>query len=121
MAPLADPTRLQAYKDALANWIYSDYIQFELTEQSQRWTRTELDDISLQEIKRLMFEFVLEEGGEIDEQAETREQWSDQYEFHYDLRFRIQDKIVYLETRLNDWNPFVADNPWILVVNIHAP
>jgi hypothetical protein len=121
MAPLADPIRLQAYNNALSNWMYSGYIQFELTEQSLRWLRTELDSFSLQDIKRLMFEHAIEDGGEIDEQVETREQWSDQYEYHYDLRFRVQDKLVYIETRLNDWKPFVTDNPWILVVNIHAP
>jgi hypothetical protein len=105
----------------LANWKYSDYIQFELTEQSHRWIRTELDNVSLGEIKQLMYEYIFEDGGEIDEQVETREQWSDRYEYHHDLRFGIQDKNVYIETRLNDWNPFVPDNPWILVVNIHAP
>ena len=59
-------------------------------------------------------------GGEIDEVRETRSEWSD-YEFHYDLRVTINDKLVYIETRLDYRHPFVQDQPTILVVNIHAP
>jgi hypothetical protein len=40
-------------------------------------------------------------GGEIDEVAETRPEWSGLYEFHHDVRLTIQDKPVYIETRLN--------------------
>ena len=61
-------------------------------------------------------------GGEIDEVPETRLGWSDDHEFHYDLRFKIQDKPVYVETRLLHYKPpFKADNSSILVVNIHVP
>ncbi len=117
---LTDPTRLAAYTDALGNWKVTDYIQFDLTEESYRWIRRELDNIPLKEIGRLMCEYVAA-GGEIDEQPETRPEWSDQYEFHYDLRFTIQDRPVYIETRLNYRLPLVPDESWILVVNIHAP
>jgi hypothetical protein len=58
-------------------------------------------------------------GGEIDEVPETRREWSDQYEFHHDLRLTIQKKRVYIETRLNYRLPVVVDESWILVVNIH--
>lgn len=120
MAPLVDPDRLRAYKDALSNWSTTDYIRFELNEQADRWIRTELDGISYREIKRLMHEYVAE-GGVIDEQRETRELWSDIWEFRYDLRFVIQGKPVYTETRLKYQPPFVPDVSWILVVNVHAP
>lgn len=119
MAPLTDPPRLQAYKDALANWSFKDYIQFELTESAYAWVKRELDNISLQEIGRLMHEYIAE-GGEIDEVRETRPEWSD-FEFHYDLRFTIQGKPVYLETRLNYKLPIRDDESTILVVNVHAP
>lgn len=119
LAPLTDPTRLEAYKDALANWNFKDYIQFELTETAYAWVTRELGNISLKELGRLMHEYVAA-GGEIDEVRETRPEWSD-YEFHYDLRFTIQDKPVYIETRLNYNMPVVLDESTILVVNIHAP
>ncbi len=118
MPVLTDPIRLAAYKDALANWNYSDYIQFDLAEQAYRWVRHTLDDIPLKEIGRLMFEYV-QMGGEIDEVPETRPRWLD-HEFHYDLRFAIQGQPVYIETRLNYRTPLVPDESWIFVVNIHA-
>jgi hypothetical protein len=82
--------------------------------------RKELDSVSLKEFGRLMDEYVAS-GGEIDEVRETRPEWSDQYEFHHELRFTIQDKAIYVETRLHYREPFVPDESWILVVNIHAP
>lgn len=118
MAPIADPNRLQAYKDALRNWKNPTYVQFELNEQAYCWIKKELDNISIREIARLMYEYV-SSGGEIDEQPETRPEWSD-YEFHHDLRFMIQNKSVYIETRLHCKSLFIPDDSWIIVVNVHA-
>jgi hypothetical protein len=117
---LIDPDRLAAYRDALSNWGTSCYIQFELTEQAHRWIRRELGNITLKDLGRRMFEHV-NAGGEIDEVPETRPEWSDRYEFHHDLRLTIHGKPVYIETRLCYRLPVVADESWILVVNVHAP
>jgi hypothetical protein len=116
--PLTDPARLVAYRDALGNWNVRDYVQFELTEEAHRWIRRVLSNITLKEIGRLMYEHVAA-GGDIDEVPETRPEWSDQYEFHHDLRLTIRKKSVYIETRLNYRLPVVPDESWILVVNIH--
>jgi hypothetical protein len=116
--PLTDPDRLAAYRDALSNWSTRGYIQFELTEASYRWVRRELGNITLRDIGRLMYEYVTA-GGEIDEQLETRENWSEQHEFHHDLRLSISNKTVYIETRLNFCRPVAPDESWINVVNIH--
>jgi len=77
-----------------------------------------LSNITLKEIGRLMYEHVAA-GGDLDEVPETRQEWSDQYEFHHDLRLTIHKKSVYIETRLNCRLPVVPDESWILVVNIH--
>lgn len=119
MAPLTDPTRLAAYKDALSNWQFEGYVRFELTETAYRWIKQHLESISLKEIGRLMHEYV-ESGGEIDEVPETRPEWSD-YGFHYDLRFACKNRPVYVESRLHCREPLVPDESSILVVNIHAP
>ncbi len=119
MAPLVDPDRLAAFKDALRNWGVKGYIQFELTETAYRWIKRELGNITLKDIGRLMYEYV-ESGGEIDEVRETRTEWQD-FEFHYDLRFTIDDKRVYIESRLFHQCPIVKDESTVLVVNIHAP
>lgn len=119
MPPLTDPERLAAYADALGNWSVSDFIQFDLTEQSYRWIRGNLG-IPLRDISYLMYAHVAG-GGVIDEQPETRPIWSDQWEFHWDLRFWINGMLTYIETRLNYRLPVVPDESWILVVNVHAP
>jgi len=120
MAPLSDPERLLAYKDALSNWAFSGYVEFDLTEQSHDWIRSELSNLPLRDLAELMHQHV-ESGGVIDEVRETRPEWSGEHEYHYDLRLSVQGKQVYLETRLSFAPPFVPDNPWILVVSIHAP
>ena len=120
MARLTDPDRLNAYYDALRNWQFAGYIEFELNETAYRWLRSELDGVSTRELGRLMHEYVLN-GGEVDEVSETRPEWTGDYEFHYDLRFSIQGKPVYVETRLKFRLPFVPDSAWILVVSIHGP
>ena len=71
MPPLTDPIRLAAYRDALGNWNVGDYIQFELTLQARRWIKRELDGVTLNEIKRLMYEHVAA-GGEIEQWAASR-------------------------------------------------
>ena len=65
MAPLTDNDRLRAYKDALANWSFTEFVRFELTESAYRWLRTQLDGVTTKELSRLMFEYV-NSGGEID-------------------------------------------------------
>ena len=120
MAALTDPDRLAAYRDALANWRFDGFTQFEISDQARRWIRFELGNIPFLEIRRLMHEYVAG-GGEIDEVRETRPEWRALYDFHYDLRFSILGKPTYIETRLDYHLPVVADEATILVVNIHAP
>ncbi len=120
MAPLTDPERLAAFRDAAANWWFEGFINFDLTEQAGRWIQSELNNVSRRELARLIGEFVCN-GGLIEEVRERREGWSVLYEFHYDLRFTIDGKAVYVETRLQFSSPFRLDESSILVVNIHAP
>ena len=108
MAPLSDPTRLEAYKDALGNWSFEGYIQFDLTDTAYEWIKRELGNITFKGIGLLMHEHV-KAGGEIYEVRETRPEWSDEYEFHYDLRFTIQDKPIYIESRLEYQEPLKPD------------
>ena len=118
LAPLTDPDRRQAYTDALSNWCFDGYIQFELTEQAHRWIRCELG-ITVKELGRLMHVYVTK-GGEIDEVVETRPEWG-QHPFHYDLRFSIGRIPVYIESRLSYTVPVKPDESSILVVSVHKP
>ena len=120
MSRLTDPIRLAAFTNALRNWNVVGYVRFELTQTAHQWIRREFDGVTLKDLGRLMHEYV-EGGGEIDEVRETRPEWQDEHAFHYDLRFSIQGKPVYLESRLYYREPMVVDDSWILVVNVHTP
>ena len=127
MAPLVDQNRRQAYLDALINCrhalekgVRTNFVQLNLTETAHRFIRKDLG-ILPDDIKRRMCQYVLEDGGEIDEQPEKRANWSYEFPFHYDLRLTIQDRWVYIESRLHYRIPFVPDDSWIEVVNVHDP
>ena len=56
----------------------------------------------------------------IHEVKETRPEWKE-YEFHYDLRVPIDDRLVYFETRLDYKDANDPLDPAIYVVNAHDP
>jgi hypothetical protein len=127
VATLTDPERLQAFRDALRNCheamakgAPTNYIQFRLNETAYRYVRDMLG-VTLDVIKKRVCEYVLDEAGRIDEQIETREGWSEEFQFHHDLRVKIEERLVYVETRLHYRLPIVPDDSWIEVVNIHDP
>ncbi len=119
MATLSDPERKKAYEDALSNWSYHDYVEFELNESAYKYLREELG-LTTTELKELMWEFV-KSGGDVDEVRETRRPWCEDHEFHHDLRFDVGRKRVYVETRLHFSPPFKPDESTITIVNIHDP
>jgi hypothetical protein len=118
MPPLTDPVRCRCYRAALANWRYEGYVNF--GKDASRWLRAELPDYSAPRLKELLYEYVWAEKDcrRVDEQRETRPKWQE-HEFHYDLRVRIDSRLVYFETRLicRDLND--PDDPLIQVVNAH--
>jgi hypothetical protein len=115
MADLIDPVRLNAYRNALANWRFEGYVQWK--EVARDWVRARLDSISPVEIARLMHEHV-EQGEAIDEVVETRPEWANS-RFHYDLRLEVHGLRLYVETLLFFEHPDDPDDPWIKVVSIH--
>lgn len=115
LAPLSDPTILAAYRNALADWRFSDFIRW--TEKALTDLRRELEGWSIKEVARVMHEHV-ENGGEIDAVVETRPEWSE-HRYHYDLRINVDGKPIYIETRLFFTNADDPDDPWIHVVSLH--
>jgi hypothetical protein len=112
MALLQDPVILARYKSALANWKVTDYITWK--DLPVEWVRKNLPELEPRAIGRLMFQHVAA-GGEIDQIPKRRPEWN-VYDFHYDLRIRIDKRLIYIETLLIDDDP---DDPIIHVVNIH--
>ncbi len=115
MTLLVDPVRLNAYRNALANWRFEGCVQWK--EVARDWVRQRLEAVTPAEIARGMHEYV-EAGGAIDEVVETRPEWT-LARFHYGLRLECHGVRLYLETLLFFENPDDADDPWIKVVSIH--
>ena len=118
MPPLTDPERLRCYRNALSNWNYDGYVDFK--ERARTWLQSAFPNLTWRQIAQLLHKHV-KDGGEIDEQTETREEWKDRHEFHHDLRVRIKGRLVYFETRLVYRDADDPDDPLIEVVNAHDP
>jgi hypothetical protein len=84
---------------------------------AEEWLANELPRRTLLDIARELHRYV-EEGGEIDEQKERRPEYL-HYEFHYDLRVKIDDRHVYFETVLLCEDADDPDDPMIVVVSVH--
>jgi hypothetical protein len=115
MAPLSDPVLLAAYKNALANYRYEGYVRW--SEVAQNWVRKELGGYTVRAIAQRMCEYV-SYGGGIDQVQENRPEWC-HYRYHFDLRFKLGDRRLYVETRLEFRDPSDPDDPVILVANVH--
>jgi hypothetical protein len=110
----ADPAELARYRDVILNlWYVRDYIQWK--KRALEGLCETLPGYTAELIHEMMFNYV-RDGGEIDQVVEKREGWTE-YRFHYDLRPPINGCRIYIETVLCDED---TNDPWILVVNIHA-
>jgi hypothetical protein len=112
MPPLTDPLILGQFQAVLANWKYTGYVTAK--EVALAWIADELSGLSLKDVAKAMHKF-LTGGGIIDQVQETRPEWS-AWPFHYDFRFSIGDRDVYMEVLLQDDDP---SDPTIHIVSIH--
>lgn len=110
MAPLTDPDQLEQIVKALrqpracVSWKRS----------AGEWLRTNLDGETQQSIESLMLDHV-ETGGEIDRQPETRPEYRDRWAYHFDFRFDVSGRLIYVETVLDD--QLIV--PELTIVSIH--
>ena len=118
MARLTDRETHDKYLQALSEWnVGNGGIRW--APLASNWLYTNLSGISQREVGRLMYEHV-KSGGKIDQVLERRPEWRRLQKYHYDLIVMIDGCLRYIETCLDYRIPFVPDEPWILVVNIHA-
>jgi hypothetical protein len=117
MGKLTDPEILACYRNALANWRYDGYIV--LTPPAEECLRRHLPGYAPRAFGELLFRFVIQENGDIDQVVEAREEWRDQWSHHYDDRPIVGGFKLYVETRLRYNNVSDPDDPFIVVVNLH--
>lgn len=112
MPPLTDPVILGQFQAVLANWRYTGYVTAK--DVVLDWIANELGGLKLKDVAKVMHDF-LQGGGVIDQIPETRPEWS-LWPCHYDFRFPIAGRNVYIEVILQDEDP---RDPTIHVVSIH--
>ena len=84
------------------------------------WLRAEVDTITREGFLTLLHEHVVMQGAIPDQQPENREEWRDQWEFHYDLRPVVNGVRIYVETRLFPESFSSREDPILYIVNIHT-
>jgi hypothetical protein len=116
MARLTDPDILARYEQALAEWGVEGAIV--LLGRARDGLRTTLEGATEEYFKEVLYRFVCNESGEIDQVKEEREQWRERWEWHYDLRPTINGVKLYVETRLYPESFSSRDEPIIYIVQI---
>jgi hypothetical protein len=112
MARLTDPAVLAKFHHALSHWRFTGYVTWKPI--AREWVEENLAEWTTRAVAEEMFRHFAA-GGEIDQVREARPEWSEQ-RFHYDFRFEIGGRLLYIETVLVEDDP---DDPVIYVVSIH--
>jgi hypothetical protein len=116
MARLTDPDILARYKQALADWNVEGAIV--LKGRAPDGLRLTLEGVTERYFKEVLYRFVCEDNGEIDQIKEERTPWREHWEWHYDLRPTINGVKLYVETRLFPESFSCREEPIIHVVQI---
>jgi hypothetical protein len=109
---LIDIETLRKYREALQQWKCDGYIVW--LRVPSEWLRQNIDGENEQTVAKLMFDY-FDGGGEIDRAIERRDPWRDRYDYHYDFRFRINGRPIYIETVLD----VTGTGPTITIVSMH--
>jgi hypothetical protein len=116
MARLTDPDILARYLQALTERNVEGAIV--LIGLAPKGLQKTLENVREKLFREMIYRFVCEENGEIDQVKEEREPWRNEWEYHYDLRPIINGVKVYVETRLHPESLFSDLEPTIQIVQI---
>ncbi len=112
MVRLDDQRILRLFHLALSEWNCEGFVVWK--KRPVEWLEANIENQTAKSISKLMWEHV-KNGGEVDQTHERREQYASIYEFHYDFRFSIDGRRIYIETVLDD----TRTGPTVTVVSMH--
>lgn len=112
MARLTDANLLALFDTALKEWRVSGFIRWKRI--AAEWVAENLEGHTTKSIAKMIHEF-FQNGGEIDQVRERRPEYMSRYEYHYDFRFEIDGRRIYIETVLDE----TPTGPEITIVSIH--
>jgi hypothetical protein len=108
MTPLSDGDMLAKYKEVLADWKFSGFIQWK--PRAAEALRKHLPGYTQKAIAELMYKL----RDAVDQTPETRDEYRHRYSHHYDFRIPVGGQRVYIETVLD----YAEDDATVTVVNI---
>jgi hypothetical protein len=112
MARLEDERVLQLFREALREWHCEGFVVWK--RRPAEWLDANIEGHTTKSVAKLMYEYCLQ-GGKIDQVRERRDEYASSYEYHYDFRFPIEGRKVYIETVLDE----KSTGPMITIVNMH--
>ena len=112
MVRLEDADILELFEQALSEWNCDGFVVWK--KRPAEWLEESIEGHSAKSVAKLMYEHFLS-GGKIDQTRERREEYASSYEFHYDFRFPIDGRRVYIETVLDE----TRTGPTITIVSMH--
>ncbi len=112
MVRLDDQRILKLFRLGLSEWNCDGFVVWK--KRPSQWVDENLEGHTTRSVAKLMCEH-FDAGGEIDQTRERRADYASFYEFHYDFRFAIDGRRVYIETVLDE----TSTGPTITVVSMH--
>lgn len=112
MVWLEDQRLLDLVEKALSEWKCDGYVVWK--KRPTEWLEANVEGHTIKSVAKLMHEHV-RRGGKVDQTRERRPEYASVYEFHYDFRFPIDGRRIYIETVLDE----TKTGPTITVVNMH--
>ena len=112
MVRLSDPKILDLFEEALSEWNCDGFVVWK--KRATEWLEINIEGHTQKYVAKMMYEH-FQQGGEIDQTRERREPYNSFYEFHYDFRFPIEGRKIYIETVLDE----TSTGPVITIVNMH--
>ena len=112
MVRLEDQRILDLVEEALSEWNCDGYVVWK--KRPAEWLEVNIEGHTTKSVAKLMHEH-FQLGGKVDQTRERRPEYASSHEFHYDFRFPIDGRRIYIETVLDE----TRTGPTITIVNLH--
>ena len=112
MVRLEDQQILASFEEALSEWNCDGFVVWK--KRPTEWLDENIEGHTTKSVAMLMHEY-FQQGGKVDQARERRPEYFSLYEFHYDFRFSIDGRRIYIETVLD----VTRTGPTITIVNMH--
>ncbi len=107
-----DEHLLRTIGEALSEWSCDGFVVWK--QRPAQWLEENIEGHSTKSVGKMMDAF-FKQGGKIDQVKERLPEYQGFHEYHYDFRFHIDGRAVYIETVLDE----TRTGPTITIVSMH--